>query len=113
MASTTKQTNSTFNFENYNELMKGANSGLKLYLAEQMLTEVLSIMARYRSPLLEDITQLVDGLEELRDNNKKYLASRQAKTDEYKRVVVDDNRGADDTKLQPKNHTESGDYAKE
>ena len=72
MALTTKQTSSTFNFETYNDLMKGANSGLKLWLAEQMLTEVLSVMARYRSPLLEDITQIVDGIEELRDNNKKY-----------------------------------------
>lgn len=110
----TKSTQSTaFDFDTFNGMMKQANSGLKLYLAEQMLSDVYSVMARYRSPLTEDMVSLLDDIQELRDNNKKYLASRQAKSDEYKRVVQDDNRGPDDTALAPDNQTKSSDYAKE
>ena len=99
MATTTKQTSSNFDFEAYNAIMKTANSGLKLFLAERLLQDVQEIMVRFKSPLRQDIDALVDSVEELRNNNKKYLASRQAKTDEYKRVVVEDNRGTDDTQL--------------
>lgn len=107
-----KPQTSSFDFDAYNALMTTANSGLRLFLAERMLQDVLAVMARYRSPLLEDITQIVDGVEELRENNKKYLASRQSKTDEYKRVVVDDNRGPDDTALTPPAHSNSADAGK-
>ena len=107
-----KPQTSSFDFDAYNALMTTANSGLRLFLAERMLQDVLAVMARYRSPLLEDITQIVDGVEELRENNKKYLASRQSKTDEYKRVVVDDNRGPDDAALTPPAHSTSADAGK-
>lgn len=98
MATTTKQ--STFDFQAFNALMKSANSGLRLHLAEQMLKDVQVTMLRFKSPLLSDMTDIVDELEALREANKKYLATR-------------DNRGTDDTQLQPKSHTSSGDYAKE
>ena len=108
MATTTKSS-SQFDFDTYNAVMKGANSGLKLFLAEQLLQDVQEVMVRFKSPLRKDIEIVCNEVSELRDNNKKYLASRQAKTDEYKRVVVEDNRGTDDTKLTTIPHTTSAD----
>lgn len=70
-----------FDFEAYNAVMKNANSGLKLYLAEQLLSDVQSVMYRFKSPLREDITSIVDELGSLREANKKYLANRDKTTD--------------------------------
>lgn len=66
-----------FDFDKYNAVMKNANSGLKLFLAEQMLLDVQQVMVRFKSPLRNDITSIVDELAQLRQDNKKYLASRQ------------------------------------
>lgn len=66
----------TFNFKAYNKLMEDANSGLRLYLALQMLQDVESIMRRFKSPLAKDLVDIVDELSALRDANKKYLANR-------------------------------------
>lgn len=107
MATTTKQT--TFDFDKYNAIMRSANSGLKLHLAEQMLLDVQQVMVRFKSPLRHDIASIVDNLAQLRADNKKYLASQQRKVDEYKAVVVEDNRGTDDTKLTSYPHTTSVD----
>jgi len=75
MATTTKQ--NTFNFDAYNKVMANANSGLKMFLAEQMLLDVQEIMVRFKSPLRNDIASIVDELAQLRADNKKYLASRE------------------------------------
>lgn len=69
-------TTNTFDFEQFNALMKNANTGLRLYLAEQLLQDAQSVMVRFRSPLVRDITDIVDELHQLRDDNKKYLAKR-------------------------------------
>ena len=69
-------TTNDFNFDSYNKLMRNANSGLKLFLAEQMLLDVQQVMVRFKSPLRNDITSIVDELGQLRADNKKYLASR-------------------------------------
>ena len=68
---------SNFDFESYNALMSKANSGLKLFLAEQLLQDVQEVMYRFKSPLRNDITSIVDEVTQLRADNKKYLASRQ------------------------------------
>lgn len=98
MASQTKQT-SSFDFDAYNALMNTANSGLRLFLAERMLQDVQATMVRYRSPLIKDITDIVDELEQLRADNKKYLATR-------------NDRGTDDTALTPPAHSNSADAGK-
>lgn len=85
-------TNNTFNFDAYNELMKGVNTGLKLFLAEQMLLDAQSVMVRFKSPLTKDITDIVDELGQLRQDNKKYLATRE-------------NRGRPE--MEPDSHTTS------
>ena len=73
-------TQKQFDFDDYNKLMKNANSGLKLYLAEQLLQDVQGVMVRFKSPLRNDITSIVDELAQLRTDNKKYLASRENTT---------------------------------
>jgi len=73
-------TQKQFDFDAYNKVMKNANSGLKLYLAEQMLQDVQSVMVRFKSPLRNNITDIVDELGQLRVDNKKYLASRETTT---------------------------------
>ena len=74
-------TTNNFDFDAYNNIMKTANSGLKLYLAERMLQDVQEIMVRFKSPLRKDIDSLVDEVGQLRADNKKYLASRERSTD--------------------------------
>jgi len=71
----------SFNFTTYNELMKEANSGLRLYLALQSLQEVESVMRRYKSPFAKELVDIVDELSDLRDKNKAYLAKRENTTD--------------------------------
>jgi hypothetical protein len=76
---------SGFNFESYNMLMSQANSGLRLFLAIQQLEEVEKVMRRFNSPYSQDIIALVDQAKKLRDDNKKYLASRQANQESLKK----------------------------
>jgi len=71
----------SFNFTTYNELMKEANSGLRLYLALQSLQEVESVMRRYKSPFAREMADIVDELTDLREKNKQYLAKRENTTD--------------------------------
>lgn len=71
----------TFNFQAYNELMKEANSGLRMYLALQSLQEVESVMRRFKSPLSREMADIVDELADLREKNKQYLAKRENTTD--------------------------------
>lgn len=72
MATSTKP---NFDFDDYNKVMANANSGLKLFLAERLLQDVQGVMVRFKSPLRNDITSIVDEIGLLRENNKKYLAS--------------------------------------
>lgn len=71
----------SFNFTTYNELMKEANSGLRLYLALQSLQEVETVMRRYKSPFAKELVDIVDELSDLRDRNKAFLAKRENTTD--------------------------------
>lgn len=98
MATKTQQT-SNFDFDAFNALMKTANSGLQLFLAERMLQDVQAVMVRFRSPLVKDITDIVDELDQLRQDNKKYLATR-------------NDRGTDDSSLTPQAHSTSADAGK-
>lgn len=87
----------SFQFEMYNALLKGANTGLKMYLAEQLLSDASAVMTRFKSPLAKDMIDLVAEINHLRSENKKYLATR-------------DNRGPKE--LQPAQETNSADYGK-
>lgn len=77
----TTKTTSDFNFKEYNDLMKSANSGLRMYLALRMLEDVEATMRRFRSPLAKEMVDLVDELADLRKRNQEYLAKRDNTTD--------------------------------
>lgn len=75
MAQSTTTTNS-FNFDQYNQLMKPANSGLKTYLALQLLQDVETNLRRYKSPFAKEVVDLVDELTDLRNRIKASVAKR-------------------------------------
>jgi len=68
---------SKFDFNKYNELMKSANSGLRLFLALQNLEEVERVMRRFRSPLAKELVDFVDELADLRKRNQQIIAKRE------------------------------------
>jgi hypothetical protein len=69
-----------FDFEKYNEVMKNANSGLKLYLAEQLLLDVQSTFVRFKNPLQSDMRDVVSELADVRTKNKKMAEAAQRTT---------------------------------
>ena len=71
----------SFDFKAYNEVMKTANSGLRLFLALRMLEDVEATMRRFRSPLAREMVDIVDELTDLRKRNQEYLAKRENTTD--------------------------------
>jgi hypothetical protein len=75
MAQSTTTTNS-FNFDQYNQLMKPANSGLKIYLALQLLQDVETNLRRYKSPFAKEVVDLVDELTDLRNRIKASVTKR-------------------------------------
>lgn len=70
-----------FDFKAYNDVMKAANSGLKLFLALRMLEDVEATMRRFRSPLAKEMVDIVDEITDLRKRNQEYLAKRENTTD--------------------------------
>jgi hypothetical protein len=71
---------SNFDFPAYNKLIESANSGLRLYLALQLLENVETTMRRFQSPLAKEMIDLVDELADLRKRNQEYLAKREKTT---------------------------------
>jgi len=107
-----KQVSAGFNFDTYNMLMSQANSGLRLFLAIQQLEEVEKVMRRFNSPFSAEIIAIVDQAKKLRDDNKKYLASRQANQEALKKDNTTSGE-IDNAHVEGTQHTTSGDYAKE
>lgn len=66
----------SFNFDTYNQLMKPANSGLKIYLALQLLQDAETNLRRYKSPFAKEVVDLVDELTDLRNRIKASVAKR-------------------------------------
>lgn len=77
----TTKTSNDFNFKDYNDIMKTANSGLKMYLALRLLEDVEATMRRFKSPLAKEMVDIVDELADLRKRNQAYLAKRDNTTD--------------------------------
>jgi hypothetical protein len=75
MATNNTTTRKDFDFDAYNAVMKGANAGLKLFLATQLLGDVATTAFRYRNPLAQELINTVDELETLR-NQWKTIAER-------------------------------------
>lgn len=73
-------TQSKFDFDKYNEVIKSANSGLKLHLAIKLLQEVEGTMVKFRSPLRDEMMSIVDELNDLKNKNKEYLEKQSKST---------------------------------
>lgn len=71
----------SFDFSAYNNLIRTANSGLRLHLAIRLLEDVESTMRRFNSPLKSDAYELINHLTDLQKRNREYLAKRENTTD--------------------------------
>ena len=69
-----------FDFDAYNAVMKGANAGLKLFLVQQMLSDIATTAFRYRNPLAQQLINLADETESLRTEWKAISAKAQRQT---------------------------------
>jgi len=99
---------SNFDFKQYNELMKSANSGLRLFLALQNLEEVERVMRRFRSPLAKELVDLVDELADLRKRNQAIIAKRE---NSGNTESIDNASLPDGTLTQPSNSADAGKVA--
>jgi len=79
-----------FDFEAYNAVMKGANAGLKLFLVQQMLSDIATTAFRYRNPLAQQLIDLADETETLRTEWKAISAKAQRQTPEGKPAQIAD-----------------------
>ena len=79
-----------FDFDAYNAVMKGANAGLKLFLVQQMLSDIATTAFRYRNPLAQQLINLADETESLRTEWKAISAKSQRQTPEGKPAQVTD-----------------------
>ena len=79
-----------FDFEAYNAVMKGANAGLKLFLVQQMLSDIATTAFRYRNPLAQQLIDLADETESLRTEWKAISAKSQRQTPEGKPAQIAD-----------------------
>ena len=79
-----------FDFDAYNAVMKVANAGLKLFLVQQMLSDIATTAFRYRNPLAQQLIDLADETESLRTEWKAISAKSQRQTPEGKPAQVTD-----------------------
>lgn len=109
MAQSTATTNSnTFDFTKYNEIMKPANSGLRIFLALQNLEEAERQMRRYRSPFAKEIIDIVDELADLRNRIKASIVKRE---NSGNTEVIDNATLPDGSLSQPSNSADAGKVA--
>ena len=65
-----------FNFDAFNQLKKTAPAGLKIFLAEQLMDEVLFTATRYKNPLRFELDKLCEDISSFREDWKKASARR-------------------------------------
>ena len=65
-----------FNFDAFNQLKKTAPAGLKIFLAEQLMDEVLFTATKYKNPLRHDLDEICSIISTFRDTWKKASARR-------------------------------------
>lgn len=71
------QAQSKFNFDAFNDLKKTAPAGLKIFLAQQLMDEVLFTAQRYRNPLRHELSSLCDEVADFRESWKRQAAARE------------------------------------
>ena len=71
------QAQNKFNFDAFNDLKKTAPAGLKIFLAQQLMDEVLFTAQRYRNPLRHELSSLCDEVADFRESWKRQAAARE------------------------------------
>ena len=71
------QVQNQFNFDAFNQLKKTAPAGLKVFLAQQLMDEVLFTAQRYRNPLRHELSNLCDEIADFRESWKRAAAARE------------------------------------
>ena len=71
------QVQNQFNFDAFNQLKKTAPAGLKVFLAQQLMDEVLFTAQRYRNPLRHELSNLCDEIADFRESWKRQAAARE------------------------------------
>ncbi len=70
----------SFDFDKYNKLMKGANTGLKLHLSIQLLKDVVGALEHFNNPLEVEVRPIYNDLREFqvmyKDAAKKIVNAR-------------------------------------
>lgn len=56
------QKNNSFNFDQYNSMMKGVGTGLKLHLAVQLVKDVVSSLEYFDNPLESEVRPVYNDL---------------------------------------------------
>lgn len=69
-----------FDFNSYNTVKGTSNSGLKLWIIEDLLSEVIGQAGKYNNPLLKDMTDIRSELQQLRKEWKAQAAKAQNQT---------------------------------
>ena len=72
-----QQVQNQFNFDAFNQLKKTAPAGLKVFLAQQLMDEVLFTAQRYRNPLRHELSSLCDEIADFRESWKRQAAARE------------------------------------
>ena len=82
MTTTTKNNTNRkdFNFDSYNTVKSTSNSGLKLWIIEDLLSEVIGQAGKYNNPLLKDMADIRSELQQLRREWKAQAATAQRQT---------------------------------
>jgi hypothetical protein len=70
------QSQNNFDFDAYNKVLTNAGPGLKLFLAEQLLTQVQSSMVYFNNPLANDINDVVAEVKHVRSEGRKQAEKR-------------------------------------
>ena len=75
MATTNKQ----FDFDSFNKAILNANSGMRLFLAQQLITDVLSVKVRYENDNAPEMALVLKQIKDIRAEDKIASAARLVK----------------------------------
>jgi hypothetical protein len=82
--------NNSFNFDQYNSMMKGVGTGLKLHLAVQLVKDVVSSLEYFDNPLESEVRPVYNDLKAFhglyKESSKKAQAEKEEKNNASKSI---------------------------
>lgn len=81
--------NNSFNFDAYNNMMKGVGVGLKLHLAVQLVKDVVSGLEHFDNPLEAEIRPVYHDLKNFHGMYKEAAKARAAKAENQSEKTAD------------------------